>query len=105
MTSDGEIATPALEIGLSQSLEELVDAANQHFARFQQLAGEGDWTGYGREIDALRLTLEQLAAAAGAQPAPPEEQASQPAYRNRRLRKSRREAIPLGAALVRLIET
>lgn len=79
VTSDGEIATPALEIGLSQSLEELVDAANQHFARAQQLAGEGDWTGYGREIDALRLTLEQLAVAAGAQPALPEEQAPQPA--------------------------
>ena len=72
VTSDGEIAMPALEMGLSQSLEELVDTANQHFARAQELAGQGDWTGYGREIDALRMTLEQLALAAGGQAQLPE---------------------------------
>ncbi len=67
VTAGGEIATPTGEGASPQSLEQLVVAANEHFARAQELAGQGDWTGYGREIDALRVTLEQLAAAAGAQ--------------------------------------
>jgi len=66
LTEEGEVAAPAGVVALPQSVEDLVAAANEQFARAQERAGQGDWTGYGREIDALRLTLEQLAATVGA---------------------------------------
>ena len=51
--------------GLDASLETLVGQANFQFERAQDLVRQGDWGGYGREIEALQLTLERLAAAVG----------------------------------------
>ena len=51
--------------GLDATLETLVDQANRQFENAQSLAQEGDWAGYGREIEALAATLERLAAAVG----------------------------------------
>ncbi len=66
LTESGEVATSPDAGGLPQTVEALVAQANEHFAQAQALAGQGDWGGYGREIDALRATLDQLAAAVGA---------------------------------------
>ena len=71
VTEEGVAAVPAGEAAVPRSVEELIAAANVQFARAQERAGQGDWIGYGREMDALRLTLEQLAAAVGAGNAAP----------------------------------
>jgi uncharacterized membrane protein (UPF0182 family) len=49
---------------------ELIAAAQQHYDKAQEYLRAGDWTGYGRELDALKAVLDQLAelTAAGEQP-------------------------------------
>jgi uncharacterized membrane protein (UPF0182 family) len=42
------------------SLENLVILANEQYSAAQNALRDGDWTGYGRQIDALQGTLEQL---------------------------------------------
>jgi uncharacterized membrane protein (UPF0182 family) len=51
--------------GAGASVSTLVDQANQQFDSAQNLARQGDWAGYGDEVEALRRTLEQLATAVG----------------------------------------
>jgi uncharacterized membrane protein (UPF0182 family) len=40
---------------------ELIAAAQQHYDKAQEYLRAGDWTGYGRELDALKAVLDQLA--------------------------------------------
>lgn len=47
------------------TVEELVALANEQFERAQSFAQEGDWAGYGEEIDALEETLARLAELTG----------------------------------------
>ncbi len=42
------------------SIEALVQAANDHFLAAEAAQRQGDWTTYGRELDALRDALQQL---------------------------------------------
>ena len=42
------------------SIEELIQLANQQFEAAEQAQRNGDWTEYGRQIDRLQATLEQL---------------------------------------------
>jgi len=40
---------------------ELIEEAQQHYDKAQQYLGEGNWAGYGEELDALKAVLNQLA--------------------------------------------
>ena len=51
--------------GAGASIQILIDQANRQFDSAQSLARQGDWAGYGVEIESLRRTLEQLAATVG----------------------------------------
>jgi hypothetical protein len=51
--------------GPDASIDTLVNQANEQFNAAQNFARQGDWAGYGVQIEALRKTLEQLATAAG----------------------------------------
>jgi uncharacterized protein len=42
------------------SLENLIQQANQHFDRAQQDLRQGDWSGYGQEIQQLGQILKQM---------------------------------------------
>lgn len=53
-----------------ESIKNLVNAANQHFAAAQDAAKRGDWATYGRELKALQETLAKLGARSGASTAP-----------------------------------
>ncbi len=48
------------------SVASLITSANHHYTQAQKNLRNGDWTGYGRETDALRTTLEQLMKLTGA---------------------------------------
>lgn len=68
-------AAAAVGIDLSSaSVQELIWAANNHYERAQRLLREGDWAGYGAEMDALKATLDRLVALTGGLPTatPPE---------------------------------
>jgi hypothetical protein len=58
----------------SASIQELIWAANDHYERAQRLLREGDWAGYGAEMNALKATLDRLVALTGGLPTatPPE---------------------------------
>jgi uncharacterized membrane protein (UPF0182 family) len=60
----GTGATAAGTAG-DQTLESLIQQANEQFAEAQTAAQEGDWAGYGEAIRALQATLEALAQVAG----------------------------------------
>lgn len=61
----GELPAAGAIVSAEASVAELVDQANEQFVRAQESIQRGDWAGYGREIQALQLTLEQLAASTG----------------------------------------
>lgn len=42
------------------TLNELIDAANRHFEAAEQAQRDGDWATYGRELEALQETLQQM---------------------------------------------
>lgn len=42
------------------TLNELIDAANGHFEAAEQAQRDGDWATYGRELEALQETLQQM---------------------------------------------
>ena len=46
--------------GLDQTVESLVQNANQHFEAAQEAQRSGDWAAYGRELEALQEVLQQL---------------------------------------------
>jgi uncharacterized membrane protein (UPF0182 family) len=52
--------TPAKTV--PASIENLIQQANQHFDRAQQDLRQGDWNGYGQEIQQLGQTLKQMPA-------------------------------------------
>lgn len=54
--------------GEGASLEALINRANEQFDAAQNLVRQGDWAGYGTQIESLRRTLEQLAVTAGVEP-------------------------------------
>jgi hypothetical protein len=55
------LATPAATIDLSAAgIDELIVAANDHYARAQDNLRAGDWAGYGAEMDALQAALRRL---------------------------------------------
>jgi uncharacterized membrane protein (UPF0182 family) len=46
---------------VTADLAQLIRQAQQHYDKAQQYLKDGDWAGYGIELDALRAVLEQLA--------------------------------------------
>jgi len=46
---------------IDQTVEELIASANAHFTAAEAAQRAGDWTTYGRELDALQADLEKLA--------------------------------------------
>ena len=42
-------------------IADLVEQAQHHYDRAQQALKDGDWAGYGEELDALQAVLEKLA--------------------------------------------
>ncbi len=48
------------EAPLSADIAELIQQAQQHYDRALQYLKDGDWAGYGGELDALKAVLEQL---------------------------------------------
>ena len=61
-------ATPAA--GLPSDVPGLIEYANTHFERAQQALRDGDFAGYGREIELVRQALAQLDQLAGPSPSP-----------------------------------
>jgi hypothetical protein len=53
-----------------RSLEELIVEANAIYTLAQTALREGDWTGYGTQMDALQIVLERLAEVSGIQLVP-----------------------------------
>ena len=54
-------APPEPEEPVAASIANLIAQAQQHYDRAQQYLKEGDWAGYGEELDALEAVLNQLA--------------------------------------------
>jgi Uncharacterized conserved protein len=46
---------------LAANIDSLIEEAQQHYNKAQQYLKEGDWAGYGKEMDALKLVLGRLA--------------------------------------------
>jgi len=58
--------TPATEVpAISATVEELISTAGEHFEAAEAAQREGDWTTYGRELEALRQALQELMALTG----------------------------------------
>ncbi len=55
-------ATAADTPAVDTTVEELIRAAGEHFEAAEVAQREGDWTSYGRELEALRQALEELMA-------------------------------------------
>ncbi len=53
--------TPSAPVGTPGTFEEMVVAANAHLQAAEEAQRQGDWATYGRELEALRATLAQLA--------------------------------------------
>jgi len=55
------IEEPEEPVGpVTADVAELIQQAQQHYDNAQQYLRDGDWTGYGRELNALQAVLEQL---------------------------------------------
>lgn len=46
---------------IAAEIADLVKQAQQHYDRAEQALKEGDWAGYGEELNALQAVLERLA--------------------------------------------
>ncbi|GAI20230.1 unnamed protein product, partial [marine sediment metagenome] len=46
---------------IAADIAKLVEEAHQHYNKAQQYLKEGDWAGYGEELEALEAVLERLA--------------------------------------------
>jgi uncharacterized membrane protein (UPF0182 family) len=54
--------TPAEpEEPVSADIASLIEEAQQHYDKSQQYLKAGDWANYGKELDALKVVLDQLA--------------------------------------------
>jgi uncharacterized membrane protein (UPF0182 family) len=56
------------EAPLDATADELIRSANAHFEAAQAAQRDGDWTTYGRELEALQQDLERLMALSGETP-------------------------------------
>ena len=45
----------------TDNIASLIEEAQQHYDKAEQYLKEGDWAGYGKELDALKLVLNRLA--------------------------------------------
>lgn len=65
-------ATPGAEdvVTLDASIQDLIISANSHYTAAETAQRNGDWSTYGREIEALQSDLEQLMEMTGGQLAP-----------------------------------
>jgi len=60
--TEPEIVPPAEpEEPVVTDIAKLIEEAQQHYDRARQYLQAGDWAGYGRELDALKAVLDQLA--------------------------------------------
>jgi hypothetical protein len=79
---DGELppptdgATASAEAPAESTLADLIRRANSQYANALTYQRNGDWAGYGREIQALQTTLERLAREASVEPASPTTEAA-----------------------------
>ena len=46
---------------VAADIASLIEKAQQHYNKAQQYLKAGDWAGYGTELDALKVVLDQLA--------------------------------------------
>ncbi len=64
-------ATPSVPAGpqepLATDIASLIEQAQQHYDKAQEYLKAGDWTGYGKELDALQAVLSRLAELAAAE--------------------------------------
>lgn len=65
----GASAPPGVIDLANASIEQLIVAANDHYNAAQDYLRNGDWAGYGAEMDALQATLTQLVQLTGGLPA------------------------------------
>jgi uncharacterized membrane protein (UPF0182 family) len=61
VTTPTSVETPII----NESIQDLVDAAGEHFRAAEQAQRDGDWATYGRELEALGEVLRQLAVLSG----------------------------------------
>jgi len=52
-------AKPAEPV-ISEGIADLIKQAQEHYSQAQQYLKDGDWSGYGKELDALKAVLEEL---------------------------------------------
>jgi len=52
---------------VAAEIASLIEEAQQHYDKAQQYLKAGDWAGYGKELDALKVVLDQLAELAAAE--------------------------------------
>jgi len=52
---------PAPEDVVTAEIASLIEEAQQHYNKAQQYLKDGDWAGYGKELDALKAVLDRLA--------------------------------------------
>ena len=52
---------PGPEEPMPAYIADLIEEAQQHYNKAQQYLQAGDWAGYGRELDALKVVLNRLA--------------------------------------------
>ena len=61
-TEPGEEPAEPVEPGeITSDVAELISQAQQHYSNAQEYLKDGDWTGYGRELEALKAILDELA--------------------------------------------
>ncbi len=60
-TAPDATPSPVAPVGTPGTFEEMVAAANVHLQAAEEAQRQGDWATYGRELEALRATLAQLA--------------------------------------------
>ncbi|MGH9740252.1 MAG: UPF0182 family protein [Candidatus Acidiferrales bacterium] len=60
--TSGPTAAPPPGKAIPESLKNMIQQANQHYEKAQQDLRQGDWTGYGQEIQKVGQILEQMPA-------------------------------------------
>ena len=66
----------SFSLDLNATVEELIIEANTRYVGAQEFLRNGDWTGYGREMDGLQQLLSQLAEIVGADVVQPQDPAT-----------------------------
>ena len=63
-STGGDGLSPGANLG-DANLQELILLANEQYERAQTALRDGEWVEYGMQIEALQLTLEQMASLSG----------------------------------------